>query len=74
MAVSGLAMGIIDTIANIQLVSIYKKDSAMFLQVRRDIYLQISHSGVVLVHTFSSLKCLFQQVLYEFWYEYRFNV
>ncbi|XP_056588202.1 major facilitator superfamily domain-containing protein 4B [Triplophysa dalaica] len=33
MAVSGLAMGFIDTIANIQLVSIYKKDSAMFLQV-----------------------------------------
>uniref|UniRef100_A0A8C1QG74 Major facilitator superfamily domain containing 4Ab n=1 Tax=Cyprinus carpio TaxID=7962 RepID=A0A8C1QG74_CYPCA len=32
MAVSGLAMGIIDTIANIQLVSIYKKDSAIFLQ------------------------------------------
>jgi hypothetical protein len=34
MAVSGLAMGIIDTIANIQLVAIYKKDSAVFLQVR----------------------------------------
>ncbi|XP_051516778.1 major facilitator superfamily domain-containing protein 4B-like [Myxocyprinus asiaticus] len=33
MAVSGLAMGIIDTIANIQLVSIYQKDSAIFLQV-----------------------------------------
>ncbi|XP_051948085.1 major facilitator superfamily domain-containing protein 4B-like [Xyrauchen texanus] len=32
MAVSGLAMGIIDTIANIQLVSIYQKDSAIFLQ------------------------------------------
>ncbi|XP_059382999.1 major facilitator superfamily domain-containing protein 4B [Carassius carassius] len=32
MAVSGLAMGIIDNIANIQLVSIYKKDSAIFLQ------------------------------------------
>ncbi|XP_056304848.1 major facilitator superfamily domain-containing protein 4B [Danio aesculapii] len=32
MAVSGLAMGIIDTIANIQLVSIYKKDSPIFLQ------------------------------------------
>ncbi|XP_067302587.1 major facilitator superfamily domain-containing protein 4B isoform X2 [Pseudorasbora parva] len=32
MAVSGLAMGIIDTIANFQLVSIYKKDSAIFLQ------------------------------------------
>lgn len=34
MAVSGLAMGIIDTIANIQLVAIYQKDSAVFLQVR----------------------------------------
>uniref|UniRef100_A0A3P9KXK3 Major facilitator superfamily domain-containing protein 4A n=1 Tax=Oryzias latipes TaxID=8090 RepID=A0A3P9KXK3_ORYLA len=32
MAVSGLAMGIIDTIANIQLVTIYQKDSAVFLQ------------------------------------------
>ncbi|CAL8275706.1 unnamed protein product [Boreogadus saida] len=32
MAVSGLAMGLIDTIANIQLVTIYQKDSAMFLQ------------------------------------------
>ncbi|KAI3356867.1 hypothetical protein L3Q82_003514 [Scortum barcoo] len=32
MAVSGLAMGIIDTIANIQLVTIYHKDSAVFLQ------------------------------------------
>ncbi|XP_010873805.2 major facilitator superfamily domain-containing protein 4B [Esox lucius] len=32
MAVSGLVMGIIDTIANIQLVSIYQKDSAVFLQ------------------------------------------
>lgn len=35
MAVSGLAMGVIDTIANIQLVTIYQKDSAVFLQVRR---------------------------------------
>lgn len=34
MAVSGLAMGIIDTIANIQLVTIYQKDSAVFLQVK----------------------------------------
>ena len=33
MAVSGMAMGIIDTIANIQLVTIYQKDSAVFLQV-----------------------------------------
>nr|XP_055044389.1 major facilitator superfamily domain-containing protein 4B [Misgurnus anguillicaudatus] len=32
MAVSGLALGFIDTIANIQLVSIYQKDSAIFLQ------------------------------------------
>nr|XP_020467510.1 major facilitator superfamily domain-containing protein 4A [Monopterus albus] len=32
MAVSGLAMGVIDTIGNIQLVAIYKKDSAIFLQ------------------------------------------
>ncbi|KAL1249834.1 hypothetical protein QQF64_020839 [Cirrhinus molitorella] len=32
MGVSGLAMGIIDTIGNIQLVSIYKKDSPVFLQ------------------------------------------
>ncbi|CAL8319273.1 unnamed protein product [Merluccius merluccius] len=32
MAVSGLAMGLIDTIANIQLVTIYQKDSAVFLQ------------------------------------------
>ncbi|XP_036447202.1 major facilitator superfamily domain-containing protein 4B [Colossoma macropomum] len=32
MAVSGLAMGIIDTIANIQLVALYQKDSAIFLQ------------------------------------------
>ncbi|KAI4894738.1 hypothetical protein NFI96_015649, partial [Prochilodus magdalenae] len=32
MAASGLAMGIIDTIANIQLVSLYQKDSAIFLQ------------------------------------------
>lgn len=33
MAVSGLAMGVIDTIANIQLVTIYQRDSAVFLQV-----------------------------------------
>ncbi|XP_008317419.1 major facilitator superfamily domain-containing protein 4B [Cynoglossus semilaevis] len=33
MAVSGLAMGIIDTIANIQLVTIYQRDSAVFLQI-----------------------------------------
>uniref|UniRef100_A0A8D3AKC4 Major facilitator superfamily domain-containing protein 4A n=1 Tax=Scophthalmus maximus TaxID=52904 RepID=A0A8D3AKC4_SCOMX len=32
MAVSGLAMGVIDTIANIQLVTIYQRDSAVFLQ------------------------------------------
>lgn len=35
MAVSGLAMGVIDTIANIQLVTIYQKDSAIFLQVKK---------------------------------------
>ncbi|KAJ8259512.1 hypothetical protein GJAV_G00170170 [Gymnothorax javanicus] len=33
LAMSGLAMGVIDTIANIQLVKIYQKDSAVFLQV-----------------------------------------
>ncbi|KAJ8360546.1 hypothetical protein SKAU_G00170710 [Synaphobranchus kaupii] len=33
LAVSGQAMGIIDTIANVQLVKIYQKDSAVFLQV-----------------------------------------
>ncbi|KAL4622365.1 major facilitator superfamily domain-containing protein 4A isoform X1 [Arapaima gigas] len=32
MAIAGLAMGVIDTIANIQLVKIYQKDSAVFLQ------------------------------------------
>ncbi|XP_041091823.1 major facilitator superfamily domain-containing protein 4A-like [Polyodon spathula] len=32
MAVAGLAMGVIDTIANIQLVKLYQKDSAVFLQ------------------------------------------
>ncbi|XP_055366008.1 major facilitator superfamily domain-containing protein 4B [Betta splendens] len=32
MAASGLAMGVIDTIANIQLVALYQKDSAVFLQ------------------------------------------
>lgn len=34
MAVAGLAMGCIDTISNMQLVKIYQKDSAIFLQVR----------------------------------------
>ncbi|KAJ8258713.1 hypothetical protein COCON_G00177250 [Conger conger] len=33
LATGGLAMGIIDTIANFQLVKIYQKDSAVFLQV-----------------------------------------
>uniref|UniRef100_A0AAY4BZX1 Uncharacterized protein n=1 Tax=Denticeps clupeoides TaxID=299321 RepID=A0AAY4BZX1_9TELE len=33
MAVAGLAMGIIDTIANLQLVRLYQKDSTVFLQV-----------------------------------------
>ncbi|KAL2090865.1 hypothetical protein ACEWY4_013128 [Coilia grayii] len=32
MAVAGLAMGIIDTIANLQLVRLYQKDSTIFLQ------------------------------------------
>lgn len=35
MAIAGLAMGVIDTIANLQLVKLYQKDSAVFLQVRR---------------------------------------
>ena len=34
MALAGEAMGVIDTIANLQLVKLYKKDSAIFLQVR----------------------------------------
>ncbi|XP_028925712.1 major facilitator superfamily domain-containing protein 4A isoform X2 [Ornithorhynchus anatinus] len=33
MAMAGLAMGCIDTISNMQLVKIYQKDSAIFLQV-----------------------------------------
>uniref|UniRef100_A0A8C8UMW4 Major facilitator superfamily domain-containing protein 4A n=1 Tax=Peromyscus maniculatus bairdii TaxID=230844 RepID=A0A8C8UMW4_PERMB len=33
MALAGLAMGCIDTVANMQLVRIYQKDSAFFLQV-----------------------------------------
>lgn len=33
LAMSGMAMGVIDTIANVQLVKIYQKDSAVFLQV-----------------------------------------
>ncbi|KAF5902766.1 major facilitator superfamily domain-containing protein 4A, partial [Clarias magur] len=33
MAVTGLAMGIIDTISNLQLVKLYQKDSTVFLQV-----------------------------------------
>ncbi|XP_076003195.1 major facilitator superfamily domain-containing protein 4A-like [Genypterus blacodes] len=33
MAIAGLAMGVIDTIANLQLVKLYQKDSAVFLQV-----------------------------------------
>ncbi|KAI4904837.1 hypothetical protein NFI96_002910 [Prochilodus magdalenae] len=32
MAITGLAMGIIDTISNLQLVKIYQKDSTVFLQ------------------------------------------
>lgn len=34
MGLAGTAMGIIDTIANLQLVKLYQKDSAVFLQVR----------------------------------------
>lgn len=34
MAIAGKAMGVIDTIANLQLVKLYQKDSAIFLQVR----------------------------------------
>ena len=33
MALAGLAMGCIDTVASMQLVRIYQKDSAVFLQV-----------------------------------------
>ncbi|XP_017570290.1 major facilitator superfamily domain-containing protein 4A [Pygocentrus nattereri] len=33
MAITGLAMGVIDTISNLQLVKIYQKDSTVFLQV-----------------------------------------
>ncbi|XP_041945516.1 major facilitator superfamily domain-containing protein 4A isoform X1 [Alosa sapidissima] len=33
MAVAGMAMGIIDTIANFQLVKLYQKDSTIFLQI-----------------------------------------
>ncbi|KAM9443482.1 major facilitator superfamily domain-containing protein 4A isoform 2-T2 [Clarias gariepinus] len=33
MAVTGLAMGIIDTISNLQLVKLYQKDSTVFLQL-----------------------------------------
>uniref|UniRef100_A0A673T685 Major facilitator superfamily domain-containing protein 4A n=2 Tax=Suricata suricatta TaxID=37032 RepID=A0A673T685_SURSU len=33
MALAGLAMGCIDTVANMQLVRVYQKDSAIFLQV-----------------------------------------
>lgn len=35
MAMAGLAMGCIDTLSNMQLVKIYQKDSAVFLQVRQ---------------------------------------
>lgn len=36
-AVVGCAMGVIDTIANLQLVNLYHRDSAVFLQVRHDL-------------------------------------
>jgi len=50
-------MGIIDTIANFRLVSMYKKDSAIFLQVSEDIsytvYITQGQRGVdLLIHTF----------------------
>ncbi|XP_072308108.1 major facilitator superfamily domain-containing protein 4A [Eucyclogobius newberryi] len=32
LAIAGLAMGVIDTVANLQLVKLYQKDSAIFLQ------------------------------------------
>jgi len=34
MGLAGNAMGVIDTVANLQLVKLYQKDSAVFLQVR----------------------------------------
>lgn len=51
MAVSGLAMGIIDTIANFRLVSMYKKDSAIFLQVSEDVSLHIYTLREVLIYS-----------------------
>lgn len=38
MGLGGKAMGVIDTIANLQLVKLYQKDSAIFLQVRYCLY------------------------------------
>lgn len=35
MGLAGKAMGVIDTIANLQLVKLYQKDSAIFLQVTK---------------------------------------
>lgn len=35
LAIAGSAMGVIDTIANLQLVNLYHRDSAVFLQVRK---------------------------------------
>lgn len=56
MAVSGLAMGIIDTIANIQLVTIYQKDSAVFLQVKNlllpGLYVQMHLYNSTDIYTF----------------------
>lgn len=37
MALAGTSMGVIDTIANLQLVKLYQKDSAVFLQVSGDV-------------------------------------
>lgn len=70
MAVSGLAMGIIDTIANIQLVTIYQRDSAVFLQVKNlflSTHLHLSNNidphtlptGVFLRITVSLPFCIF---------------
>lgn len=52
MAVAGLAMGIIDTIANLQLVKLYQKDSTIFLQVSRPS---------------SDLLCSFVRVIFQLW-------
>ena len=35
MVIAGMAMGVVETITNLQLVKLYQKDSAIFLQVSR---------------------------------------